>query len=108
MIPIVITQTGAGTSGVAAFNIHATPFNVGIGCVVSGAVNYTIQHTFDDVMITPQSSCAWFNHDDADLNNATGNQDSNYDFPVRASQVVVNSGTGSVKTTFIQAGGVGG
>ncbi len=104
MIPMVRTQTGTGTSSPAVYNIFENPFNVGIGCVVTGTVNYTVQHTFNDIINLGAGSCTWFNHDNADLVSATTNQNDNYAYPITASQVVVNSGTGSVAVTFIQAG----
>ena len=61
MRPIVITKTGAGSSSVAPLDTYRNPFNVGIGVVVSGTVNYTIQHTFDDVF-NPSVTPVWFSH----------------------------------------------
>lgn len=101
MKPIVITKTAAGSSPVAAMNLHATPFAVGIGVVVSGTVNYTIQHTFDnlwDSTVTP----VWFSH--PTLVGLTANADGNYAFPVTGIKVLVNSGTGSATATLIQSG----
>jgi hypothetical protein len=80
---------------------YQSPFNVGIGVVVSGTVNYTIQHTFDDVLdaaVTP----TWFNH--PTLASLATSSDGNYAFPVRAVKVLVNSGTGTATATVIQAG----
>ena len=101
MRPIVIAQTAAGSSASAPMNIHASPFNVGIGVVVSGTVTYSIQHTFDDVFnstVTP----IWFTH--PTLSAQTANADGNYAFPVRAIKVLVTAGTGSATATLIQAG----
>ena len=94
------TQTGTGSSAPMVLNTMITPFNVGIGCVVTGTVNYTIQHTFDD----PQNIVTWFNHDDPVFVAATANANSNYAYPVTASKILVNSGTGSVTATYVQAG----
>jgi hypothetical protein len=80
---------------------YQSPFNVGIGVVVSGTVNYTIQHTFDDVLdgaVTP----TWFNH--PTLASLATSADGNYAFPVRAVRVFVNSGSGTATATVIQAG----
>jgi hypothetical protein len=102
MRPITLTKTGAGASSSMAVTDHyQTPFNVGIGVVVSGTVNYTIQHTFDDVLnsaVTP----TWFSH--PTLLNLTANADGNYAFPVRGIRVLVNSGAGTATATVIQAG----
>jgi len=99
--PIVIAKTGSGSSATAPLDHYQSPFNVGIGVVVSGTVDYTLQHTFDDVFdasVTP----TWFSH--PTLASQTANADGNYAFPVRAVKVLVNSGTGTATATVIQAG----
>jgi len=101
MRPIVISQTGTGSSSVAVLDHYQSPFNVGLGVVVSGTVNYTIQHTFDDVLdaaVTP----TWFNH--PTLASSAVSSDGNYAFPIRGVKVLVNSGSGSATATVIQAG----
>ena len=98
---IVLTKTGAGSSAVSPMNLNTSPFNVGIGVVVSGTVNFSIQHTFDDVFdsaVTP----VWFTH--PSLTGLTVNTDGNYAFPVSAIKVLVNSGSGTATATLIQAG----
>jgi hypothetical protein len=101
MRSIVIARTASGSSSVAPLDTYANPFNIGIGVVVTGTVNYTIQHTFDDIFnsaVTP----VWFNH--PTLTAQTANADGNYAFPVRAVKVLVNSGAGTATATVIQAG----
>ncbi len=101
MRPFVLTKTGSGSSATGPLDPSISPFNVGIGVVVSGTVNYTIQHTFDniqDASVTP----TWFSH--PTLASLTANADGNYAFPVTAVKVLVNSGTGSATATFLQAG----
>ena len=84
--------------------LFVTPFNVGIGVVVSGTVNYTVQHTFDDIWATgyDASTGNWFNH--SSLASQAGNSDGNYAFPVTAVRLTVNSGSGTATMTVIQAG----
>ena len=101
MRSIVITKTGAGSSSVAPLDTYRNPFNVGLGIVVSGTVNYTIQHTFDDIFnsaITP----VWFSH--PTLASLAVNADGNYAFPVRGIKILVNSGAGTATATIIQSG----
>ena len=101
MRPIVKAQTGAGSSVAAPMDHYQSPFNVGFSVVVSGTVNYTVQHTFDDIFnasITP----TWFNH--PSITSQTSSQDGNYAFPIRAIRVTVNSGSGTATLTSIQAG----
>lgn len=88
------TQAGVGsTDGIVTDN-YVSPYNIGFGVVVSGTVNYTVQHTFDGT--------TWFDH--PDVNSLITNQDGNYAFPVQQIRLTVNSGTGSATITAIQAG----
>lgn len=64
--------------------------NVAINLNVTGTIDLTVQHTFDDVQdstVTP----AWQDHDDAALVNATTDVSGNYDFMPIAMRVKVNS-----------------
>lgn len=101
---IPASSPGATPSAPVIHDLFLCPFNVGIGVEVTGTVNYTVQHTFDDIINIGASACVWFNHDDAVLVAATANANSNYAYPVTGSQIVLNSGTGSIKGAFIQAG----
>jgi hypothetical protein len=98
----IAAQAGTGSSNVLIMDTYINPFNVGFGVVVTGTVNYTVQHTFDN----PQTvvSPTWFDHPTVAAK--TANQDGNYAFPVAAIKVLVNSGTGtfSATLTVIQAG----
>ncbi len=96
-----ITKTGTGSSTFAVMDTYRSPFNVGIGVVVSGTVDYTIQHTFDDVN-NPAVTPVWYSH--PTLLAQAVNADGNYAFPVAAIKILVNSGTGSATAKIIQAG----
>jgi hypothetical protein len=109
--------TGAvtvGTSGVAStpwvrFDDFA-PAPVSIQCTVSGTVNYTIQQTLDDPNsatnpVTP-SAVTWVATSDTAGVGATGSIQSNYGYVPIFARVLLNSGAGSVTTTFLQAGAV--
>lgn len=102
MRAITISKTGTGSSALAPMDTYKTPFNIGIGVVVAGTVNYTIQHTFDDVF-DPAVTPVFFSH--PTLAALAVNADGNYAFPVRAIKVLVNSGSGTATATIIQAGG---
>jgi hypothetical protein len=108
MRPIVLTRTGTGVTAVAPLDTYISPFNVGMGAVVSGTATYTVQHTFDNVQAPGYNPASgnWFNH--PTMTGLTGSQDGNYAFPVTAIRVNVVSGTGTVTLTAIQAGVVGG
>lgn len=96
----IATKTGTGSSNVIATDTYISPFNVGFGVVVTGTVNYTVQHTFDNPQTT--ASPTFFSHPTVAA--ATTSQDGNYAFPVAAIKVLVNSGAGTATLTVIQAG----
>jgi hypothetical protein len=101
---IVLTQTGAGASAVSPMNLNTSPFNVGFGVIVSGTVNFTVQHTFDDVF-SPSfnaGTATWFPH--PTIAGQVANADGNYAFPVTAIRLLVNSGGGTATLVLLQAG----
>jgi len=104
MRPTTVTKTGTGSTAPIPLDHYRSPFNVGLGLKVDGTVNYTVQHTFDDVFAsgyTPASG-TWYNH--PVLASLAANADGNYAFPCTAVRVTVNSGAGSVSMTVVQAG----
>lgn len=105
MRPVTVNKTGIGSSNPVLLDHFRNPFNVGIGVVVSGTVNYTIQHTFDDVL-DPSVTPTWFSH--PSLAALAANADGNYAFPVTAVKILVNSGSGTATATILQAGLRGG
>ena len=100
---ITVAASSATSSGWIPLNQHATPFNVGFGCVVTGTVQYKVEHTFDDVFDSSVTPTA-FTHEDVSA--ATTNADGNYAFPVAAVRVAaVTAATGgSIRFTVRQAG----
>lgn len=104
MIPMNRTTTGVSVSAPAVFDFFRGSFQVGIGCIVTGTVTYTIQHTFDDIFNTAAASCVWFNHDDAGLVAATANANGNFAFPITAARINQTAGSGTVVARFIQTG----
>lgn len=94
-----VSKTGVGSSSSLVMNTNISPFNVGFGVVVSGTVNYTVQHTFDDPAV---GFTTWFSH--PTIASETTNQDGNYAFPVTGIKLLVNSGDGTATLNLIQAG----
>lgn len=94
-----VSKTGVGSSSALGMNTNISPFNVGFGVVVSGTVNYTVQHTFDDPAV---GFTTWFSH--PTIASLAANADGNYAFPVTGIKVLVNSGTGTATLNLIQAG----
>lgn len=110
-----------GTNGVAStpwvfLDSWAMP-EVGIQCDISGTVNYTVQSTTDDPNsptnpVIP-SSVAWVNSPDTTAVAATTAIQTSYGgfnayaaFSPTFVRVTLNSGTGTVTATVIQAGAV--
>lgn len=94
-----VSKTGVGSSSAIPMNTNISPFNVGFSVVVSGTVNYTVQHTFDDPAV---GFTTWFSH--STVASQTANADGNYAFPVTGVKVLVNSGSGSATLNLVQAG----
>ena len=105
MRPVYVSVTGEATSSVIPINHYVTPFNVGFGIKVSGSVNYTVQHTFDDVFAAGfnPSTATWFNHPTIAAQSA--NADGNYAFPVVGIRIKGNTGSvGTITLCLVQAG----
>jgi hypothetical protein len=103
-MPAILKQTGVGRSTVWSPDFFQDPFNIGIGCVVSGgAATYNIEHTFDDAntIAGGLGSVTWFQN--SGITGATANANGNYQFPVRFISINVTGGTGTVTATLIQA-----
>jgi hypothetical protein len=95
----IVSQTGSGSTSPLVMNTNISPFNVGFGVIVTGTVNYTIQHTFDDPAI---GFSTWFPH--PTVASQAANADGNYAFPVTGIRLTVNSGGGTAQLKLIQAG----
>ena len=100
---IVVNYTSANSGQVIPLNYDNIAIGIGFVCEVTGTVNYTVNHTYDDIYnaaITP----VWLPHGVANMVGATTTQESNFVIPVAAMQVVINSGTGSVNLVALQQG----
>lgn len=111
MRPVVFTindaSAGAKTSNVCPVDHYVSPSNIALSVVVTGTVDYTVQYTFDDVFANGYnpSSGNWTPH--PSLTNKATTLDSNIAYPVRGIRVILNSGSGTIRLTIIQAGGGG-
>lgn len=106
----VVTIANDGNSGVGPvipIDQYTAPTNIALGVVVTGTVNYTVQHTYDNVFAANfnPGTAVWFNH--PTLAAQTANADSNYAFPPRGVRIIRNSGTGSAQLTLVQSGSQG-
>ena len=99
-----------GTNGVAGslwqiMNWNATPVNISCGMVVqSGSANFSVQYTYDDPNNLPSGVSAPQPFTLSSINGTTSSTDGFINDPVTAVRLQINSGTGTVRGTFIQAG----
>lgn len=106
-----------GTNGVGwipwqLVDWNLDPTNMTISVDVVGTVNYTVQYTYDNILGEYDGQGNWSNTYPTkifdDVAGATGNDGVyTYNNPIVAWRVQINSGTGSLRITGIQAG-VGG
>lgn len=111
-----------GTNGVASspwvkFDSYTGAAQVAIQITVSGTVNYTVQQTLDDPNLVTNSgvngvpqfngitpaTMTWVNSSDTNAVGATSTIQTNYAMAPVYARVLLNSGTGTVKGTFVQA-----
>lgn len=95
----------AGSSQWRIMNLGVSPFNCELSCVptTTGAVNFTAQYTYDDPNNLP-SGVAFptaFSHPTV---TGTASIDGSLLSPVFATRLLINSGTGTVRMTILQAG----
>lgn len=96
----VISQTGAGTTAWIVVDTWKESFHVAVACVVTGTVDYDVEHTYDDVL-RGVTATAWTN---ADMDGKTANAAASYNYPIKAIRLKVNSGSGTVAMTVLQSG----
>jgi len=104
MRPVTVTLSdasgGAKSSNAVLLDYFSLPA-VSLQIVVTGTVNYTVEQTLDD---PTAASVTWFPHPDANLVSQTVNRQGNYAYTPRATRITLNSGSGSVAFTVLQAG----
>lgn len=105
---VKVGTNGIGSSPWQSLSQHMNVFNVSLGVVLSGTVNYTVQYTYDDPNgplqtwpPQPQVPTAW---DHPILVTAAANAQGYLDETCWGWRVLINSGTGTVKATATQQG----
>lgn len=100
----------AGTNGVGSspwitLNWHATSvMNAGFNVeLVSGAVNYTVQHTYDDPNNLLNGATYPLATDNSVVASAAASADGSYTTPIAAIRVLINSGTGELRVRILQS-----
>ena len=83
------------------------PSNISIQCNVTGVVNYTVQSTLDDpndpINPVAVNSMTWVNSSDTAVVGAIATQQSYFLFAPKYARILLSSGAGSVKATFLQS-----
>lgn len=107
----VATTVSAGTNGVGSspwslWNwLGSSPFNLGVGVeLVSGAVNFTVQHTYDYPNNLDPGVAFPLPFNFPLITGASATIDGAYTTPIMASRVLINSGTGVIRVRFLVAG----
>lgn len=100
---------GTNTVGSSPWVVHNwngyAPMNIGIGVeLVSGAVNFTIQHAYDDPNNLEAGSLYPFPFNDPVISQQSDSIDGAFVTPIIASRVLINSGAGVIRVRFLQAG----
>lgn len=101
MRPTSVARSAAGTSAWIPLDYRQSPFNVGLGLVISGTNTVDVEHTFDDVFDSSVTPTA-FKH--STLTAKTANADGNYAFPIRAVRINVTAYTSGTATLTILQG----
>lgn len=93
---------GGSSTPTYVVNYKMPNFMASLAVDVTGTLNGTVQHTFDDVFRTDwlADTGVWRDHDDADLVGFTANQNSNYAFPPVACRTIVNTASSASAVTF--------
>ncbi len=110
------TTVTIGTNGVAdspwiEFDPYAATAPTALQATVSGTVNYTVYQTLDNptsldnlAIYRRPDLMTWVAHPDAALSGATATAQGNYAYTPAFCKVRINSGSGTVTLTAIQAG----
>jgi hypothetical protein len=103
---VTIGTNGIGGSDWVMFDPWGFP-PVAVQLTVSGTVNYTLQQTLEDpndpTSPVAAADIAWLDSADTAVVAAIATKQTNYTYAPRYARVRINSGTGTVTGTFIQA-----
>jgi hypothetical protein len=103
---ITVGTNGVGATPWQIVSADMTPVNLGVGVVVSGTVNFSLQYTYDDPSGTYPNPAVTFPTvwNLTALASKAVATDSNITFPIAAYRLLINSGTGTATATIVQAG----
>lgn len=102
---IVVGTNGVGSSEWKFWSfLSDSPMNLGYAVeLVSGAVNYTVQYTYDDPNNLPPGVTTPLVFSSV-LGAQAATSDSTISTPITATRVLINSGTGVIRMRVMQAG----
>jgi hypothetical protein len=97
---------GVGSSGWQTWNLLGeSPMNLGFAVeLVSGAVNFSLQYTYDDPNALPPGVATPLAFTLAGISAAAATVDASLVTPVMATRILINSGTGVIRVRALQAG----
>lgn len=103
---VVVGTNGVGSSPWQTWNWqNSAPMNLGYAVeLVSGAVNYTVQYTYDDPNNLGANVVFPLAFNSAAMTGQSTTLDSTISTPIIATRVLINSGTGVLRCRFVQAG----
>ena len=79
-------------------NWRQESFAVSLGVNISGTINFTVEHCFDDIRSAAPSTLTWWAH--STISGDTADVDGNYAFPVSATRLHINSLTAGATIDF--------
>ena len=106
MRPVTLTTSGPMSSPVCPLDIYLSSFQVTLAADVTGAVNFDVQYTTDDVWASGYDPALGNWTAVTDMVGAIANVTKTIVSPVTAVRLVQNSGAGSVSLRIIQAGAI--
>lgn len=101
MRPVTVTTTGVQNSPWIPLDIYLNPFEVSLGCEVTGVATYSVVWTTDDIWNVPNPQAF---AGPANLTAATTTQAGSLISPVTAVQLQQTAGAGSVQMRVVQGG----
>lgn len=102
MRPQVVNQAVVGSSNPILFDYFGGP-DVALQVDVTGTVNWTVQQTLQNPNDASTAPVSWFDSSDANFVSQTVSRQGNYAFAPVAARITINSGSGSVRFTALQA-----
>lgn len=99
-----VGTNGVGSSPWLNLNTHVSPANTSLAANSSGTVNYTIQYTYDDPNNLPAGAAYAQPFNQVALTAQTATLDGVLSFPAWGIRTLINSGTGTVRLDYVQAG----